>query len=32
MKIAIDQWSEKNLLAYIGKILQLKCQAYIVEY
>ena len=24
MKIAIDQWSEKNLLAYIVKILQMK--------
>ena len=31
MKIAIGQWSEKNLLAYTVKIWQMKCLAYIVQ-
>ena len=28
---AIDQWSEKNLLAYIVKFWLMKCVAYIVK-
>ena len=31
MKIAIDKWSQKNLLAYIVKIWEMKSLAYIVK-
>ena len=31
MKIAIDQWSEKNLVDYISKTWQKKCLAYILK-
>ena len=31
MKIATDQWSEKNLLPYIIKIWHMKCLSYIVN-